>query len=79
MSGSLGVDVKTGKLVSGGAVAEARQALINMGYILREAGSDYNKGSIYLENYIQFFYFPTSKFIFFNRKTIDETLLLTVF
>ncbi|CAD1476621.1 unnamed protein product, partial [Heterotrigona itama] len=43
LSGSLGVDIKTGKLVSGGAVEEARQALINMGYILREAGSDYNK------------------------------------
>ncbi|KAF3429981.1 hypothetical protein E2986_00869 [Frieseomelitta varia] len=53
LSGSLGVDVKTGELVSGGAVAEARQALINMGYVLKEAGSDYNKvikTTIFLED-----------------------------
>ncbi|XP_003398353.1 2-iminobutanoate/2-iminopropanoate deaminase [Bombus terrestris] len=43
LSGSLGVDVKTGKLVAGGAAVEARQALINMGHILKEAGSNYDK------------------------------------
>ncbi|XP_017758357.1 PREDICTED: ribonuclease UK114 [Eufriesea mexicana] len=43
LSGILGVDVKTEKLAIGGAVAEARQALINMGHILKEAGSDYDK------------------------------------
>nr|7ZS6_AAA Chain AAA, Reactive intermediate deaminase A [Apis mellifera]7ZS6_BBB Chain BBB, Reactive intermediate deaminase A [Apis mellifera]7ZS6_CCC Chain CCC, Reactive intermediate deaminase A [Apis mellifera] len=43
LSGILGIDVKTEKLVNGGAVAETRQALLNMGHILKEAGSNYNK------------------------------------
>ncbi|XP_078038965.1 reactive intermediate imine deaminase A homolog UK114 [Augochlora pura] len=43
LSGVLGVDVKTQKLVEGGTAAEARQALINMGHILRESGSSYDK------------------------------------
>lgn len=33
----------TMKLVDGGAEAEARQALINLGAILKAAGSDYTK------------------------------------
>ncbi|XP_060819010.1 2-iminobutanoate/2-iminopropanoate deaminase [Bombus pascuorum] len=43
LSGALGIDVKTGKLVAGGAAVEARQALINMGHVLKEAGSNYDK------------------------------------
>ncbi|XP_076662145.1 reactive intermediate imine deaminase A homolog UK114 [Halictus rubicundus] len=43
LSGVLGIDMKTQKLADGGAVAEARQALLNMGQILREAGSSYEK------------------------------------
>ncbi|XP_076281976.1 reactive intermediate imine deaminase A homolog UK114 [Lasioglossum baleicum] len=43
LSGVLGIDMKTLKLVDGGAVAEARQALVNMGHILKEAGSSYEK------------------------------------
>ncbi|XP_053978762.1 2-iminobutanoate/2-iminopropanoate deaminase [Hylaeus volcanicus] len=43
LSGVLGMDPKSQRLVEGGAVAEARQALTNMGHILKEAGSDYNK------------------------------------
>ncbi|XP_076639789.1 reactive intermediate imine deaminase A homolog UK114 [Colletes latitarsis] len=43
LSGVLGMDIKSQKLVEGGAAAEARQALINMGHILKEAGSDYDK------------------------------------
>ncbi|XP_029052458.2 2-iminobutanoate/2-iminopropanoate deaminase [Osmia bicornis bicornis] len=43
LSGVLGLNMKTQKLAEGGAVAEARQALTNMGHILKEAGSDYNK------------------------------------
>ncbi|XP_016772925.2 rutC family protein UK114 isoform X2 [Apis mellifera] len=49
LSGILGIDVKTEKLVNGGAVAETRQALLNMGHILKEAGSNYNK--VFKENY----------------------------
>ncbi|XP_031830655.1 reactive intermediate imine deaminase A homolog UK114 [Nomia melanderi] len=43
LSGVLGVDTETQKLVDGGTIAEARQALINMGHILKEAGSSYDK------------------------------------
>ncbi|XP_043256373.1 2-iminobutanoate/2-iminopropanoate deaminase [Colletes gigas] len=43
LSGVLGMDIKSQKLVEGGAAAEARQALINMGHILKEAGSGYDK------------------------------------
>lgn len=56
LSGVLGAD-KIGKLVEGGAVAEARQALTNMGHILKEAGSNYNKvvkTTIFLQNMNEF-------------------------
>ena len=43
LSGVLGTNVATQKLVEGGATAEARQALTNMGHILKEAGSNYDK------------------------------------
>lgn len=56
LSGILGIDVKTKKLVSGGTVAETRQALLNMGHILKEAGSNYNKGYIYLEIHFSIFF-----------------------
>lgn len=52
LSGILGIDVKTEKLVSGGTVAETRQALLNMGHILKEAGSNYNKGYIFIRKFI---------------------------
>ncbi len=41
-SGQLGMDPTSGALVEGGIESEARQALINLGYILKEAGSDYS-------------------------------------
>jgi 2-iminobutanoate/2-iminopropanoate deaminase len=40
-SGQLGLDPVTGNLVEGGVEAETRQALVNLGYILNEAGCDY--------------------------------------
>ena len=43
LSGVLGTNVATQKLVEGGAAAETRQALTNMGHILKEAGSNYDK------------------------------------
>ncbi|XP_015518128.1 2-iminobutanoate/2-iminopropanoate deaminase isoform X1 [Neodiprion pinetum] len=43
LSGVLGLDKDSGKLVDGGAAGEARQALVNMGCILKEAGSDFEK------------------------------------
>ena len=41
LSGHLGRDAATTKIVSGGIEAETRQALVNMGAVLREAGMDY--------------------------------------
>jgi 2-iminobutanoate/2-iminopropanoate deaminase len=40
-SGQLGLDPVSGNLMDGGVEAEARQALVNLGYILNEAGCDY--------------------------------------
>ncbi|XP_006636045.2 2-iminobutanoate/2-iminopropanoate deaminase isoform X1 [Lepisosteus oculatus] len=42
ISGQLGMDPSTGQIVPGGVTAEARQALANMGEILKTAGCDYN-------------------------------------
>ncbi len=41
-SGQLGSDPVTGNLMEGGVEAEARQALVNLGYILNEAGCNYS-------------------------------------
>ncbi|KAL4237000.1 2-iminobutanoate/2-iminopropanoate deaminase [Mactra antiquata] len=42
VSGQIGLDVNTGKLVEGGVVAETEQVMKNMGEILKAAGCDYN-------------------------------------
>ncbi|KAB5530779.1 hypothetical protein PDJAM_G00138830 [Pangasius djambal] len=41
ISGQLGMDAATGQLVAGGVQAQAKQALINMGEILKAAGCGY--------------------------------------
>ncbi|XP_020824715.1 2-iminobutanoate/2-iminopropanoate deaminase [Phascolarctos cinereus] len=41
ISGQIGMDPSSGQLVSGGVVEEAKQALINMGEILKAGGCDY--------------------------------------
>ncbi|XP_067267755.1 2-iminobutanoate/2-iminopropanoate deaminase isoform X1 [Chanodichthys erythropterus] len=41
ISGQLGMDVASGQLVVGGVQAQAKQALINMGEILKAAGCGY--------------------------------------
>ncbi|KAG7458108.1 hypothetical protein MATL_G00234690 [Megalops atlanticus] len=41
ISGQLGLDTASGQLVSGGVQAQAKQALINMGEILKAAGCGY--------------------------------------
>ncbi|XP_051948372.1 2-iminobutanoate/2-iminopropanoate deaminase-like [Xyrauchen texanus] len=41
ISGQLGMDVASGQLVAGGVQAQAKQALINMGEILKAAGCGY--------------------------------------
>lgn len=43
LSGVVGLDKDTMKLVEGGAAAEARQALQHIGRILEAAGSSYDK------------------------------------
>jgi len=42
ISGQLGLDTASGQLVAGGVQAQAKQALINMGEILKAAGCDYS-------------------------------------
>lgn len=41
VSGQLGMDPASGQLVEGGVQAQARQALVNMGEILKAAGCSY--------------------------------------
>ncbi|KAJ8978117.1 hypothetical protein NQ317_014172 [Molorchus minor] len=41
LSGVLGMDKDTNKLVDGGVAAQARQALKNIGYILQASGASY--------------------------------------
>ncbi|XP_061904580.1 2-iminobutanoate/2-iminopropanoate deaminase-like isoform X1 [Entelurus aequoreus] len=41
ISGQLGMDVASGQLVDGGVQAQAKQALVNMGEILKASGCDY--------------------------------------
>jgi len=42
ISGQLGLDTASGQLVAGGVQAQAKQALVNMGEILKAAGCDYS-------------------------------------
>ncbi|XP_061616770.1 2-iminobutanoate/2-iminopropanoate deaminase isoform X1 [Phyllopteryx taeniolatus] len=41
ISGQLGMDVASGQLVQGGVQAQAKQALVNMGEILKASGCNY--------------------------------------
>lgn len=43
ISGCLGIDPATGKMVPGGVAAEAKQALENMGTVLEAADSSFDK------------------------------------
>lgn len=42
VSGQIGIDPLTGKLVDGGAKAQTQQIMQNIGMILKEAGLDYS-------------------------------------
>ncbi|XP_046906643.1 2-iminobutanoate/2-iminopropanoate deaminase-like isoform X1 [Hypomesus transpacificus] len=42
ISGQLGLDTASGQLVEGGVQAQAKQALVNMGEILKTAGCTYD-------------------------------------
>ncbi|OCT74907.1 2-iminobutanoate/2-iminopropanoate deaminase [Xenopus laevis] len=42
VSGQLGMDLSSGQLVAGGVKNEAKQALVNMGEILKASGCDYS-------------------------------------
>jgi 2-iminobutanoate/2-iminopropanoate deaminase len=43
VSGTIGVDAQSGKIVEGGIEAETRQALLNLGNILEAGGSDLSR------------------------------------
>ncbi|XP_010403247.1 2-iminobutanoate/2-iminopropanoate deaminase isoform X2 [Corvus cornix cornix] len=49
IAGQIGLEPSTGQLVSGGAKEEAKQALKNMGEILKAAGCDY--GNVFKANF----------------------------
>jgi 2-iminobutanoate/2-iminopropanoate deaminase len=56
-SGQIGVDPKSGDIVAGGVVAEARQLLANLAAVLAEAGvgfADVVKTTIYLVDLADF-------------------------
>ncbi|MCL5428983.1 MAG: RidA family protein [Chloroflexi bacterium] len=56
-SGQIGLDPKTGKLVPGGVNAEARQALENVGTLLKAAGTSFDKvvkTTLFLKNIADF-------------------------
>lgn len=42
ISGQIPIDPKTGKIIEGGVKEQTRQALTNIGAILKEAGYDYS-------------------------------------
>ena len=44
ISGQLGMDPASGQLVPGGVTEEAKQALTNIGEILKAAGCDFTNG-----------------------------------
>jgi len=54
VTGQLGVDPRTGALVSGGTVAQCRQVMQNLATVLREAGTSLDRvvmTRIYLTNF----------------------------
>jgi enamine deaminase RidA (YjgF/YER057c/UK114 family) len=51
LSGVLGLDPSTHKLVDGDTVAQAKQAFINMKNILEAANSSYENGNVTLYKY----------------------------
>lgn len=57
VSGQIPVDQKTGVVVNQSIEDETRQVMINLGYILKEAGSDYSdivKCTIFIKDMKQF-------------------------
>lgn len=57
VSGCLGLDKDTGKIVTGGAAAEAKQALVNLKNVLTAAGSSIQnvvKATIFVKDLNQF-------------------------
>lgn len=57
ISGQLGVDPATGKLVEGGVAEQATQVLVNVGAILKEAGYSFNdvvKTTCFLTDMVNF-------------------------
>ncbi|KAK6324315.1 2-iminobutanoate/2-iminopropanoate deaminase [Coregonus clupeaformis] len=70
ISGQLGIDVASGKLVEGGVQAQARQALVNMGEILNAAGCGYDnvvKTTVLLADINDFVYVNNVYKTFFNK------------
>jgi len=43
VSGQIGIDQSTGQVVAGGVEAEAEQVMKNIGFILKQAGTDFSR------------------------------------
>lgn len=70
LSGVIGMDIESQKLVEGGVVAETRQVFRNMGHILKEAGSNYDKGHSHLKNI--YYTKRNVECISFNSKLVES-------
>lgn len=57
VSGQIPIDQATGNIMNGSIEEETRQVMVNIGYILKEAGADYSnilKCSIFIKDMNQF-------------------------
>ncbi|MFT7234026.1 MAG: 2-iminobutanoate/2-iminopropanoate deaminase [Cyclobacteriaceae bacterium] len=57
VSGQIPIDQATGKIIDTSIEEETKQVMINLGYILKEAGADYSdivKCSIFIKDMAQF-------------------------
>ena len=67
VSGQLGMVPATGAFAEGGVVPQARQALVNMGEILKEAGGSYSDGGYRKKNLTSLVSFFSFQFFFYRQ------------
>ncbi|TFK05379.1 ceroid-lipofuscinosis neuronal protein 6 [Platysternon megacephalum] len=76
IAGQLGMDPSSGQLVPGGAKEEAKQALKNIGEILKAAGCDYCNGECLHNNSrdVQVFYLEKKTVTFLRESFVEYTI-----
>ena len=84
LSGQIGLNPETGKLVEGGIKEQTKQALNNLGAVLKEAGMDYDnvvRATVYLSDMNNFQSMNSVYSGYFNsphppsRSTVEVRLL----